>query len=179
MEHAAREMCLRMLTLQPRTRKELADGLRRRGISDEIADSVLDRFGDVGLVDDAAFAKAWVTSRHRGRGLARKALAHELHRRGVDHDSVSAAVDQIDADDELAAARELVRRRLPAMQHLAAQARTRRLLGMLARRGYGAATALAAIREIEADESADGPTDGGDGLAEAGPLAFNEDAVGD
>ena len=116
------------------------------------------------LAENAAFAKAWVTSRHRGRGLARKALAHELHRRGVDHDSVSAAVDQIDADDELAAAREVVRRRLPAMQHLAPQARTRRLLGMLARRGYGAGTAMAAIREIEADEelSAFNEDDGGD-----------------
>jgi regulatory protein len=148
-------MCLRMLTLQPRTRKELADGLRRRGIPDEITDGVLDRFGDVGLVDDAAFAKAWVTSRHRGRGLARKALAHELHRRGVDHASVTAAVDQIDADDELAAARELVRRRLPAMQHLAPQARTRRLLGMLARRGYGAGVAMRAIRELDGAQLAD------------------------
>ena len=156
-----------MLTLQPRTRKELADGLRRRGISDEIADGVLDRFGDVGLVDDTAFAKAWVTSRHRGRGLARKALAHELRRRGVDDESVSAAVEQIDADDELAAARELVRRRLPAMQHLAPPARTRRLLGMLARRGYGAGTAMTAIREIEAGETADALTEGmGDGIAD-------------
>jgi regulatory protein len=155
MEHAAREMCLRMLTLQPRTRKELAAGLRRRGISDEIAESVLARFSDVGLVDDAAFAKAWVTSRHRGRGLARKALAHELRRRGVDHDSVTAAVDQIDGDDELAAARELVRRRLPAMQRLEPQARTRRLLGMLARRGYGAGTAMQAIRDVEAGDEAE------------------------
>jgi regulatory protein len=158
-------MCLRMLTLQPRTRKELGDGLRRRGIPDEIADRVLNRFSDVGLVDDAAFAKAWVTSRHRGRGLARKALAHELHRRGVDRDSVTAAVDQIDASDELEAARELLRRRLPAMQHLAPQARTRRLLGMLARRGYNAGTAMQAIREVadeDADEGADGDVFGDD-----------------
>jgi regulatory protein len=143
-----------MLALQPRTRKELADGLRRRGIPDDITNGVLDRFGDVGLVDDAAFAKAWVTSRHRGRGLARRALAHELQRRGVDQDSVTAAVDQIGTDDELSAARDLVRRRLPAMQHLAAQARTRRLLGMLARRGYGAGVAMQAIREVGDDDGA-------------------------
>ena len=67
-----------MLALQPRTRKELAEGLRRRGIPDEVADRVLDRFSDVGLVDDAAFANAWVTSRHRGRGLASRLLRHAL-----------------------------------------------------------------------------------------------------
>jgi regulatory protein len=170
MEHAAREMCLRMLTMQPRTRKELANGLRRRGIPDEIAEGVLNRFSDVGLVDDAAFAKAWVTSRHRGRGLARKALAHELHRRGVDRDSVTAAVEQIDGADELAAARDLVRRRLPAMQNVAPQARTRRLLGMLARRGYNAGTAMQAIREMEAAEE-DGVEAYGvddDGVADSG-----------
>ena len=68
---------------------------------------------------------------------------------------MTAAVDQIDADDELAAARELVRRRLPAMQHLAPQARTRRLLGMLARRGYGAGVAMRAIRELDGAQLAD------------------------
>jgi regulatory protein len=102
--------------------------------------------------------------------LARKALAHELHRRGVDRDSVTAAVEQIDGADELAAARDLVRRRLPAMQNVAPQARTRRLLGMLARRGYNAGTAMQAIREMEAAEE-DGVEAYGvddDGVADSG-----------
>ncbi|MGC2008301.1 regulatory protein RecX, partial [Trebonia sp.] len=69
-EERARQVCLRLLTLAPRTRAQLADALRKRGIPDETADEVLSRFVDVGLIDDAAFARAWVESRHYGRGLA-------------------------------------------------------------------------------------------------------------
>lgn len=71
-----------MLTGTPRTRKQLADALRKREIPDETAEEVLSRFEDVGLIDDAAFADAWVESRHRGRGLARRALVRELHTKG-------------------------------------------------------------------------------------------------
>ena len=50
------------------------------------------RFAEVGLIDDRAFAEAWVGSRHAGRGLARRALAAELRRRGVDGETVGEAV---------------------------------------------------------------------------------------
>src|SRR5262249_23326143 len=77
-EEAARVICLRLLTSGPRTRAQLATALRKRRIPDEVADSVLGRFAEVGLIDDAAFARAWVESRHHGRGLGRRALAAEL-----------------------------------------------------------------------------------------------------
>ena len=82
-EEAARLICLRLLTSGPRTRSQLATALRKRRVPDEVADSVLGRFAEVGLIDDAAFARAWVESRHHGRGLARKVLAAELRQRGV------------------------------------------------------------------------------------------------
>ena len=72
---AARTICLQQLQVRPRTRQELATVLRRRGIDDEIAAELLDRYDDVGIIDDAAFAKAWVSSRHQGKGLARRPLA--------------------------------------------------------------------------------------------------------
>src|SRR6202020_3376559 len=74
-EARARQVCLRLLTLAPRTRAQLADALRKRGIPDSVADEVLGRLADVGLIDDAAFARAWVESRHHSRGLAGRALS--------------------------------------------------------------------------------------------------------
>ena len=150
-ESAARTILLDKLTGQPRTRAELAGTLAERGIPDEVADRVLERFGEVGLIDDAAFAAAWVESRHIGRGLARRALAHELRHRGVDDQVVRDAVDELDPDREEATARQLVRRKLRTMKvpsdRAGRQSAMRRLLGILARKGYPAGLAMAVIRE--------------------------------
>lgn len=116
-------------------------------MADDVAQAVLDRFEEVALVDDEEFARQWVSSRHVGRGLARRALAYELRQRGVEDGLVRVAVDELSADDELAAARELVRRRLPSMQADDPARRTRRLAGMLARKGYSGGTAMQAIRD--------------------------------
>ncbi len=152
-ESAARTILLSKLSGQPRTRAELADTLAERGIPDEVADRVLERFGEVGLIDDAAFAAAWVESRHRGRGLARRALAHELRHRGVDDELVQDAVEELHPDQEWETARMLVRRRLGSMRSLERQAAMRRLLGMLARKGYPAGLAMTVVREeLDASE---------------------------
>jgi len=152
-ESVARAIVLRKLTMAPKTRAQLADDLRSRDVPDDVAERVLDRFGEVGLVDDEAFANAWVRSRHVGKGLARRALTHELRHRGVEDDTVAAAVDAISPDDERAAATELVARRLPATRGLARDARMRRLAGMLARKGYSSGLAMAVIRDALAAES--------------------------
>jgi regulatory protein len=143
----ARDICLRLLTGTARTRKQLADALRKREIPDEVADEVLSRFEEVGLIDDAAFAAAWVESRHNGRGLARRALAQELRTRGVANTVVEEAVSQLDADDEASAARALVDRKLRSTTGLERQTRMRRLVGMLARRGYSEGLAFRVVRE--------------------------------
>ncbi|MFE0459742.1 recombination regulator RecX [Kitasatospora sp. NPDC058965] len=143
----ARDICLRLLTGTPRTRKQLADALRKREIPDEVAEEVLARFEEVGLIDDAAFAAAWVESRHHGRGLARRALAQELRTRGVAGAVVEEAVARLDPDDEAGTARALVERKLRATAGLERQARLRRLVGMLARRGYAEGLAFRVVRE--------------------------------
>jgi regulatory protein len=142
-----------MLTLAPRTRAQLADALRKRGIPDEAADQVLSRFEDVGLIDDAAFARAWVESRHYSRGLSGRALSAELKQRGVDPAEIRAAIDeQLGPEAEVSAARRLVGRRLESTRGLPPEQRTRRLAGMLARKGYPAGLAFRVIREaLEAE----------------------------
>jgi regulatory protein len=146
-ESVARTILLDKLTGQPRTRAELADLLAAREIPAEVATKVLDRFNEVGLIDDAAFASAWVESRHRGRGLAKRALAQELRRRGVDDELARDALEELDPDREAATARALVRRKLPSMRSLDRQVAMRRLLGMLARKGYPAGLAMAIVKE--------------------------------
>ena len=151
----ARNICLRLLTDQPRTRAELAAALAKRNVPDEVATAVLDRFGEVGLIDDAAFARAWVESRQRGRGLGRGALAGELRRKGIDNEVVQSALEVIDEDSSLAAARQLVARKLASTRGVPAEARARRLVGMLARRGHPAGLAYRVVREALAAEGVD------------------------
>jgi regulatory protein len=143
----AREVVLNQLTVGPRTRAQLQKAMARKEIPEDVAAAVLDRFEEVDLVDDEEFARQWVQSRHLGRGLARRALAYELRHRGVADETVRNAVDEVSSDDELAAARELVRRKAGSMRKDDPQRRVRRLAGMLARKGYGGGIAMQAIRE--------------------------------
>ncbi len=151
----AREICLRQLAVRPRTRAELAGALARRGISAEVAAEVLDRYDEVGMIDDAAFARAWVSSRHAGRGLARRALATELRQRGVDGDVAKAALGELDDDTEAETARALVERKLRSTRG-EPDAVFRRLVGMLARKGYPPGVAIRAVKDALAAQSADG-----------------------
>ncbi|MEV2265199.1 recombination regulator RecX [Nonomuraea africana] len=151
-ESVARAICLRLLTMAPKTRAQLAEAMRKRDVPDEVAEAVLDRFTELGLINDEAFAEAWVDSRHHGRGLARRALAAELRHRGVDSETVNEAVERVDSDQEADTARRLVERKLASTRGLDPQARTRRLAGMLARKGYGAGLAYRVVREALENE---------------------------
>ncbi|NJC81787.1 regulatory protein RecX [Planosporangium mesophilum] len=144
--------------------------MRKRGIDDEIVDSVLDRYDEVGIINDEAFARAWVTSRHHGKGLARRALAGELRRKGVDPDAVGEALDELDPQTEEETAKALVARRMRIERSAPPDAAFRRLVGMLARKGYPAGLAIRVVKdalaaEAETAEFADGLDP--DALAEA------------
>ena len=164
-ESVARGICLRALTGAPKTRKQLADLLAKKEVPDEAAAAVLDRFTEVGLIDDAAFAAAWVSSRQSGRGLARRALTAELRAKGVDVEVAAAAVAEVDPQDEWDSARRLVERKVVAMRRLDRATAERRLIGMLARKGYGGGLAGYVVREaLDADGAAE------DAAAEADPF---------
>ncbi len=150
-EAVGRTILLDALTGQARTRKELADKLAKRDVPEEVASELLDRFTEVGLIDDESFAQQWVESRHRSRGLAPRALAQELRRKGVGEEEAKQALEQIDEADQRTAARALVDRKLRSMRGLDPQVATRRLAGLLARKGYGAGIAFSVVREALAD----------------------------
>jgi regulatory protein len=147
-EVVARTICLRLLTARARTRAELHEALAARAVPEASSTKVLDRLTEVGLVDDTAFAVSYVSSRQRDRGLAVREISRQLRDKGVDEAVITAAVGEIDADTEAAAAKQLVVRKLRSMSRLTAEVKTRRLMGMLARKGYSPAMAFQIVREL-------------------------------
>ena len=136
-EELARALCLRLLTARARTRAELSGQLTKRGYPGDIRDRVLDRLAAAGLVDDADFAEQWVRSRRANSGKSRRALAAELHTKGVDNDIITTALGGLDAAAERERAEQLVRARLRREALGEDDTRvSRRLAAMLARRGY-------------------------------------------
>jgi regulatory protein len=146
-ESVARKILLDQLTGRARTRSELATKLAQREVPDDVATRLLDRFEEVGLVDDAAFAREWVEQRQSGRGLARRALAQELRRKGVDAEVVRETLDEVDPDDEVEAARSLVRAKLRSVRSLEHDKAVRRLVGMLARKGHSSSVAFRVVKD--------------------------------
>jgi regulatory protein len=145
-ESVAKAIVLRQLSLAPRSRAQLERKLRQRGCAEDVAERVLDRLTEVGLVDDEAYAEMLVRSRQSGKGLARTALAHELRKQGVADDVAKEALTQVGADDERARAEELVAKKLRTMHGLAPDVQARRLAGLLARKGYSGEVAWPVIR---------------------------------
>lgn len=160
-EGVARAIALRLLTSAPRSRAQLAEAMARKDVPSDVAERVLDRFGEVGLVDDAAYAAMLVRTRHSERGLARRALAQELSRRGIDRETAEVALSQVDRADEEAVARDLVRRRASAGAGLPREKQVRRLVGMLARKGHSPGSAYRIVTEVLEELPSSAPSDAG------------------
>ncbi|MCW2710335.1 MAG: regulatory protein RecX [Marmoricola sp.] len=151
-ESVARKILLDQLTGRARTRSELADKLAARNVPEEVAARLLDRFEEVGLIDDAGFAREWVEQRQSGRGLARRAMAQELKRKGIEDELAREVLEEIDPDDEVEAARMLVQAKLRSMRNLDQDKAVRRLVGMLARKGHSSSVAFRVVKEeLQAD----------------------------
>jgi len=157
----ARTILLAKLTGQARSRDELARALDAKAVPVDVARTVLDRFEDVGLINDQAFAEAWVESRQASRGLSRRALAVELRRKGIADELIQETVSAIDPDRERAIARGIVDRKLAGTRRLDEATRFRRLASALARRGYPPGLCTAVVREALGDESSDSSSGGG------------------
>ena len=154
-EEQARALCLRLLTARARTRAELAAQLTKRGYPDDVSALVLDRLADVGLIDDEDFAEQWVRSRHVNAGKGKRALASELRTKGIDDEVIAEALADIDADAERVRAEQLVSdklRRERLTDNTDDVKVARRLVGMLARRGYNQSMAFDVVKVALASE---------------------------
>lgn len=152
----ARNIILRQLSAAPKSRHQLTQKLIERDIPEDVIEEVLDRFEEVELIDDASFAEMWVRSRHRAKGLARRALSMELKQRGIEGHQAEAALEQVTDDDEWTTAHELVSKKLsrasiPSSSDPADRKQrdrmVRRLVGMLSRKGYPSGLAFSVVTD--------------------------------
>lgn len=150
-EELARTIALRLLTVRARTRGELAEALRRRNVPTDAADAVLTRLAEVGLIDDAEFARSWVASRQQRRHLSRSVLRRELRGKGIAVELVEEAMAEVGTDEELFAARSLAEKKLRSMRGLDATVRRRRLAAAMARRGFAAGIVASVLRDLDLD----------------------------
>ncbi len=152
-DEQARALCLRLLTARARTRAELAGQLAKRGYPDDVSTRVLDRLADVGLVDDVDFAEQWVHSRRVNAGKGKRALAAELHTKGIDNDVIASVLSDINPAAERGRAEDLVRKKLRREDLSDDDLRLRRrLVAMLARRGYSQTMACDVVSaELDAE----------------------------
>lgn len=144
----AREIALRRLTQRAHSKAELASALAARHVPPEAAEQVLERFVEVGLLDDAGFSAAWAESRHRTKNLAPRAIAMELRRKGVAEDAINAALDPIDDDDQHAAALRVAQRKWRQVRGLESRVAYRRLAGAVARKGFSSHIVAAVVAEV-------------------------------
>lgn len=154
-EEQARTLCLRLLTARARTRAELAAQLTKRGYPDDVNTRVLDRLTGVGLIDDQDFAQEWVRTRHANAGKGKRALAAELRTKGIEDEVIAVALADVDADAERVRAEQLVADKL-RRERLTDDTDdvkvARRLVGMLARRGYHQSMAFDVVKVALASE---------------------------
>lgn len=151
----AKDIILYALSMSPKTRKQLEDKLKEKNIPEPAAKEALDKMAEVGLIDDAQFAKSWVYSRHTYKGLSAMAIKRELKLKGVDEEIINESLETIGYDAEWEKALEMVARKAKSTKHLEKQVRVRRLVGMLARKGYSGNIAFNAVKEILNNEETD------------------------
>jgi regulatory protein len=150
-EDVARAIVLKQLAMAPRSRQQLADKLHQRGCPPEVSTRVLDRMEAVGLIDDAAYAQMLVRSKQATRGLAKRALAHELRDKGVDEATIDDALGSIAAEFERASAEQVAHKTMRRLAGLDPQVQARRLSGVLGRKGYPPSVVYAVVRDAVND----------------------------
>jgi regulatory protein len=138
----AMSRAMRLLSYRPRSEGELRQRLARRGTPPAVIEATLRRLRELGLADDAAFARAWLESRDRSSPRSARLLRQELRSKGVDGEAAAEALSSLDEED---AAKRAATRRLAALRGLPREEFRRRLDDFLRRRGFGYETARAAV----------------------------------
>ena len=151
LEKRARNVLLFQLSRSMKTKWQLAQILEKREIPAEIASSLLDRFEEVQLIDDAVFAAAYVRSRVE-KGKSSRIIGRELQQKGVERSIVEEAISGISRDDEEKMVLELGRARWDRLVDVPPDARYRRVSGFLMRRGFSSSMVSSALREIRSGD---------------------------
>lgn len=149
----ATEAALNFVSYRPRSEREVRDRLRQRAYPPAAIDYAIEKMRGWRYLDDKGFAEFWVESRIEHAPRGRRALASELHAKGVDRSVVSDVLDNVEFD-ESSAALELAQKRLRSLAGLDPETRKRRLSAYLARRGYGWDVVGPVLRQVLGDDEA-------------------------
>jgi regulatory protein len=133
-----------------KTEHQLRQILAKREIPTEIADSVIERFTEAQLIDDAAYAKAFVAGRLARGGKSRAVIRRELKQKGVSDDLANQALEGLDRETEAELALGLARKRLNTLSNYDREVKYRRLQGFLARRGFDSEIIRRTLSEVMA-----------------------------
>lgn len=144
----ARRIALDLLSVRQRSESELRRAMAKRHVPEDVADEILTRFVEVGLVDDAAFAEAVTQSRSRHSLHGRTRIRQELRAKGVDREIAEEAIAGLDPEEERSAAMQLAQRRMRAMSNLEPHVARRRLAGVLARRGFSSSIVSSVVAAV-------------------------------
>lgn len=144
----AREIALRRLTMRDHSRNELDQALAAKDVPDDVREQLLDRFEELGLVNDQAFAESWTRARRSSRKLSKSAVRRELQSKGVEREVIDEALEPIEHDDEVALATELARKKWRQVHSLPREVAYRRMAGQLARKGFASSVVGQVLREV-------------------------------
>jgi regulatory protein len=141
---------LRFLEARARSVAEVRRRLTQAGYQPALVDGAIARLIDLGMLDDAAFARSWIESRDRARPRGERALRQELRLKGLDGELVDEALGERGAEgadvDELAAERVLERHAAALGRVADPRARRQRAYALLARNGFDPETCGSAVR---------------------------------
>src|SRR6478735_8809592 len=135
---AAYDRALSLLAFRARSARDLQRRLEQKGVTRERAERVIAKLRDLGLVDDADFARQLTRSK-LSAGASRRRVHQELFKRGVSREVADEAVDQVAEEDGLSDAESIeriARKKWRTLGGLDEPTRRRRLFAFLARRGF-------------------------------------------
>lgn len=140
--------CLWLLGRSDKTRKELSDKLRFKGYPDEVIEAIINKLLEDRYINEENYTENFVRSRSEYRKQGKSAISSELRRKGIPDEIINEALESISSDDERENAKELVESKIHSTRNLEAKKRINRLVGMLARKGYGIGLAFEIVNEV-------------------------------
>ena len=144
----AQTIALLALGRRAKSRGELATLLKKRGIDQEVATSVLKKLEEQGFVNDYEFARSWSESRQRTKKVSRRIIIGELRAKGISDEIIEWITSDITDDNEFANAMLFAERKARALRNLEPEVAYRRLHGALSRRGFSGAIVTRVLAEL-------------------------------
>lgn len=139
---------LHLLSARQRSRQDVEGRLLKKGYDPDVVIQILERLVELELLDDGKFAEQWAATRHKGKGLSRSAIKRELNTHGISQELIETSLESISDEAELKAAYEIAQARVSRLRGLSQDVQIRRLVSLLARRGYSGGVAFKVAKDV-------------------------------